>query len=253
MSNKSNDAPESAIGLLNEKPLHAALKAWYAQPGDQLEVPVDGYVIDIVRGDLLLEIQTGNFAGIKPKLHKLIDGHCIRLIYPIAQEKWILKPAQEKAGGMTRRKSPKRGRVEDLFWETVSFPHLLTHRNFALEVMLVQVEEVWRAAGKRAWRRRGWRVDERRLLEVVDRRLFATPQHWRALLPPTLPDPFTTRDLADATGVTQRLAQKMVYCLRAMNVIDLVAKQGRFNLYTRDDFSQSGQSRRQQTDSCDQR
>src|SRR5262245_62323945 len=32
----------SRIGLLNEKPLHAALKAWYAQPGDQFEVPLDG-------------------------------------------------------------------------------------------------------------------------------------------------------------------------------------------------------------------
>ena len=28
----------SGIGLLNEKPLHASLKQWYAQPGDQFEV-----------------------------------------------------------------------------------------------------------------------------------------------------------------------------------------------------------------------
>ena len=44
----------SEIGTLNEKPLHAALKAWYAQPGDRLEVAVDGFVVDIVRGDLLI-------------------------------------------------------------------------------------------------------------------------------------------------------------------------------------------------------
>ena len=57
----------SDIGLLNEKPLHASLKEWYAQPGDRFEVAVDGFVIDIVRDDLLLEIQTGNFASIKSK------------------------------------------------------------------------------------------------------------------------------------------------------------------------------------------
>ena len=226
----------STIGLLNEKPLHAALKAWYAQAGDELEVAVDGYVIDIVRGDLLLEIQTGNFAGMKTKLHDLLQDHQLRLIYPVIQEKWILKPRADTTGTMTRRKSPKRGRVEDLFWETVSFPHLLTHDNFALEVLLVQAEEVWRRAEKtRGWRRRGWRVDEHRLLEVVDRRLFATSQHWRALLPSTLPDPFTTRDLADATGIRLRLAQKMVYCLRAMGMIDMVGKRGRFNQYARVD------------------
>ena len=55
----------SGIGLLNEKPLHASLKEWCAQPGDQFEVAVDGFVIDIVRDDLLLEIQTGNLASIK--------------------------------------------------------------------------------------------------------------------------------------------------------------------------------------------
>jgi hypothetical protein len=32
-----------------EKSLHAALKAWYTRPGDQLETRVSGYVIDIIR------------------------------------------------------------------------------------------------------------------------------------------------------------------------------------------------------------
>jgi len=53
------------IGTLNEKSLHADLKKWYTQPGDQLEVPLDGYYIDIVRDDMLIEIQTRNFSSIK--------------------------------------------------------------------------------------------------------------------------------------------------------------------------------------------
>jgi hypothetical protein len=61
----------AGIGVLNEKPLHAALKQWYAQPGDGLEVTVDGFVIDIVRGHQLIEIQTGHFAAIKKKLSTL--------------------------------------------------------------------------------------------------------------------------------------------------------------------------------------
>ncbi len=58
----------SGIGLLNEKPLHASLKEWYAQPGDRFEQPVDGYVVDVVREGLLLEIQTANFSSIKTKM-----------------------------------------------------------------------------------------------------------------------------------------------------------------------------------------
>ena len=58
------------ISTLNEKSLHAALKEWYARRGDRLEVSVDGFLVDIVRPrrgkrarDLLVEIQTGNFAN----------------------------------------------------------------------------------------------------------------------------------------------------------------------------------------------
>src|SRR5919106_3118329 len=79
------------IGLINEKPLHASLKQWYARPGDRFEVPVDGFVIDIVRDDLLIEIQTRNFASIKSKLTKLVCCHKVRLVYPIVQEKWIVR------------------------------------------------------------------------------------------------------------------------------------------------------------------
>src|SRR5215208_3427729 len=75
----------SGIGLLNEKPLHASLKQWYARPGDRIEVPVDGFVIDIVRDDLLIEIQTRNFASLKSKLTKLARSHPVRLVYPIIQ------------------------------------------------------------------------------------------------------------------------------------------------------------------------
>jgi len=221
----------SGIGLLNEKPLHASLKEWYAQSGDQFEEKVDGFVIDIVRNDLLLEIQTGNFASIKSKLTKLARTHRIRLIYPIAQEKWIIKQARDNGGGVTRRKSPKRGRVEDLFREMVSFPHLLVNPNFSLEVVLIREEEVRRYEGKRNWRRRGWVTEERRLLEVVDRRLFEEAADLQTLLPDKLGESFTTRDLAEAIGIRRQLAQKMAYCLHKVRVVELIGKRGRANLY----------------------
>jgi hypothetical protein len=83
----------SKIGTLNEKPLHEALKRWYAQPGDIFEAPVDGFVVDIVRGDLLIEIQTRNFSAIKRKLEQLLISHSVRLVYPIPSEKWITAEA----------------------------------------------------------------------------------------------------------------------------------------------------------------
>jgi hypothetical protein len=220
----------SGIGLLNEKPLHASLKRWYARPGDRLEVAVDGFVVDIDRDDLLIEIQTGHFASIKSKLARLTRSHPVRLIYPIAHEKWIVRPAAEDRGGVIRRKSPRRGRLEDLFRELVSIPHLLSERNFSLEVLLTQEEEVRRYEGKRRGRRRGWVTEERRLLEVLDRRLFGESADWLGLLPEGLGS-FTTSDLAAGMGTARDLAQKMAYCLRNGRVIELVGRRGRANLY----------------------
>ena len=221
----------AGIGLLNEKHLHASLKEWYGRPGDRFEVSVDGFVIDIVRDDLLLEIQTGGFAAIKSKLVKLARSHRIRLIYPIAQEKWIIKPATNHGGGVTRRKSPRRGRIEDLFWEMVSLPQLPANPNFSLEVLLTREEEVRRHDGNRRWRTKGWVTEERRLVEVADRRLLEKPGDWQALLPEGSGESFTAKDLAEALEIRKQLARRMAYCLCRANMIRLVGKQGRAHLY----------------------
>ncbi len=223
------------IGLLNEKPLHASLKQWYARPGDRFEVPVNGFVIDIVRDDLLIEIQTGNFASIKSKLTHLARSHQVRLIYPIAQEKWIVRLATDDGNGVMRRKSPKRGRLEDLFWEMVSIPQLLLNPNFSLEVLMIRDEEVRRYDAKRCWRRRGWVIHERRLLEILERRLFGQSADWLGFLPEGL-ESFTTRDLATGMNTGRAsaslgLAQRMAYCLRKASMIELIGKRGRANLY----------------------
>jgi hypothetical protein len=221
------------IGLLNERPLHAALKNWYARPNDRFEVPVDGFVIDIVRGDLLIEIQTGGFSTIRQKLIDLVARHPVRLVYPIARERWLVKLPRKRGERATRRKSPKRGALEELFTELVSFPELLMERNFSLDVLMIREEEVRRYDGKRRWRRRGWVTEERRLLEVLESRRFERPEDVGRLVPTDLPQRFTTSDLAKALGRPRWFAQKMAYCLRKMGIVSAVGKQGKAILYVR--------------------
>jgi phage anti-repressor protein len=222
----------SRIGLLNEKPLHASLKQWYARPGDRFEVPVDGFVVDIVRDDLLIEIQTRNFSSINSKLCKLTQSYEVRLVYPVVQEKWIVRLDGNGGGIEVRRKSPKRGRLEDLFRELVSIPQLLSNPNFSLEVLMIREEEVRRYEKKRRWRRKGWVVEGRRLVDVLDRRLFRRSADWLAFVPNELQS-FTTKDLATVADTGRELAQKMAYCLRHARMIELIGRQGRANLYRR--------------------
>jgi hypothetical protein len=231
-----SDGPNHAnrqIGTLNEKSLHAALKRWYARPHDLFEVPLDGYVIDIVQDDLLVEIQTRNFSAIKRKMLTLASSHPLRLVYPIAREKWIVKLAEDERSRLGRRKSPKRGAVEQVFQELVSFPQLLRAPNFSLHVLLIQEEELRRHDKRRGWRRKGWVTHERRLIQVVDQRLFETPRDLAALIPDSLEEPFTTSELATAIAKPRWLAQKMAYCLREMGALTAVGKRGNAIQYSR--------------------
>lgn len=223
---------ESGVGTLREKALHAELKSWYAQPGDRMEVPVDRYVIDLVRDDLLIEIQTRNFSAMKGKLRTLLKDHQIRLVHPIAAEKWIVKE-DDVGGPISRRKSPKKGSFVDVFAELVSFPDLVLESGLSVHLLLTSEEEARRHEPGKAWRRNGWVIQERRLLAVHDSKLFKTPGDLAGLLPETLDEEFTTANLAEALARPRRLAQQMVYCLKHAGAITAVGKVGNTIVYAR--------------------
>src|SRR5689334_5667467 len=97
------------IGELREGSLHAAVKAVLAEPGDLLEVPVERFVIDLVRADgELVEVQTGGFGALGAKLDALLDRHRVRIVHPVAAERRIVR-VDEHGEVVAARRSPKRG------------------------------------------------------------------------------------------------------------------------------------------------
>ncbi len=220
----------NGIGMLRETGLHAALKRWYAQPGDEFETTLDGYVIDIRRGGLLIEIQTRSFFSMRRKLLALAERYPVRVVHPVPERKWIVR-LDRRGREIVRRRSPKAGRIEALFKELVSIPDLVGHPNLTFDVAITHEDEVWQQTGRRAWRRKGWCVVGRRLVEVVRVVPFADAADFAALLPPELPQPFSARDLAAAAGITLNLAYKMIYCLRRMRALEVAGKRGRAAVY----------------------
>ena len=216
----------TTIGLLNEKPLHAALKEWYRCEGDEVEVPLEGFVVDLVRDGLLVEIQTRGFSSMRRKFDRLLDLHPIRLVYPVAAKKWIVK-LDEHGREASRRRSPKRGIAADVCAELVSFPSLLSHPNFTLEVALIEEEEIRRPDARKGWRRGGFVIEERRLVGVLDVVEFTCPDDLLVLLPDDLPDPFTTGDLATGLGRSRHLAQEVAYCLRVSGAVETAGRDKR--------------------------
>lgn len=219
------------IGSLNETPFHAELKRRLAPPGSRFEVDVDGYVVDVVADNLLIEVQTRNVSGMRPKLAALLPEHRLRLVLPVAEHKWIVRCHAD--GTRTRRRSPKRGRREDIFRELVSIPELLAHPNFEIEVALTEQAELRRHEPGKAWRRQGWVVVGRELLAVTGRHVLRRPADLLGFLPEGLPTPFTTADVAARGRLPRRTAQEAAYCLRALELITPVGKTGNAVLYQR--------------------
>jgi len=218
-----------AMGV-TEQSLHNQLKDYYAGEVDQVEATVEGYIVDVVKGGVLIEVQTGNFGSIRQKLLDLLRSHRVRLVHPVPLNKWIIRvgPGGEQ---VSRRRSPKRGRVEEVFDEMVYTPELASVPGFELEVAMVDAEELWIDDGKGSWRRRRWSIADRRLLSVQERHLFTCPADYLRLLPGQLHGGFTARELAQESRLSSGLSQKMVYTMRKMGLLEAAGKRGRSNLY----------------------
>jgi len=225
------DAPLPLIGTLGERSLHASLKEHFTRPGDRVEEKVAGYWVDICRDDELVEIQTGSFSGMKRKLEALLPGRAVRVVYPVALEKWITRLAKDGSTLVSRRKSPKRGSLYDLFDELVSFPHLVKDPNFSLEVVLVREEELRCEDGRGSWRRKGVSIRDHVLLDIAAQESFRHPGDFLRLLPPDWTGPSTNKELSSALKQPRFRIARMTYCLLRMGLLKVQGKRGNSLLY----------------------
>ena len=213
---------QTGININNEKSLHSSIKQWYAVPGDRLEVKVDKYIIDLVREDSLIEIQTKNFSAIGNKLRNLVKYNKVMLVHPIAIEKYIV--TIEGLDVTSRRKSPKKGKLVDLFDELIRIPDLMSEDNFILEILMTKEEEIRCNDGKGSWRRKGISIRDRKLIEVVEKVTFKEKKDFLIFLPTQLSDSFTNKNLAEELSISIYKARKISYCLRKMDLIKETSK-----------------------------
>ncbi len=129
------------IGTLSERALHRILKL-AIEPNEAFhEQKVLGSVADIKNENGIVEIQTRAFEKMRPKLEKLLPHFPVTLVYPIAREKrlhWIDPVTKEIS---EPRKSPKKGKPADAFFELYKIRSLLSHENLTLKLLLLDMEE----------------------------------------------------------------------------------------------------------------
>jgi hypothetical protein len=220
-----------------ETTLHRQLKALYAGADARTEQRLAGftYRIDAVRGDQLVEIQHGSLAAIRDKIARLLVRHRVLVVKPIVIRKTLVNLSRKGGRELSRKASPKRGHVLDLFAELVYFTRVFPHANLTLEPPLVEIEERrYPGHGKRRrWRAKDFVVADQRLVAVTGVERYATCADLWRLVPAGLAEPFHTGELAEALAVRRPIAQRIAYCLRKTGAADVTGKRGNAWLYRR--------------------
>jgi hypothetical protein len=223
---------EIAIGTLNEYTIHNQLKSIYAGKNDKTEQKLCGYFIDIVKKRCLIEIQTGNFLQIKPKLKKLLGTHKILLVHNIPQTKWLVK-LDEKGDLISKRKSTKKGSVFYVFNELIYLLDIITDRNLSLEIIITEEEEIRTDDGKGSWRRKGVSIKDRKLISIVSKKKFSKVEDYLDILPEGMVEPFSSKSLAAELNISVVLSRKIIYFFKKIKAIRMTGKDGNMLLYKR--------------------
>jgi hypothetical protein len=216
-----------------ETSLHRELKKLYAGDNAQTEVVLDKYRIDVVSGELLIEIQHGSLAAIRQKIRRLVDDHQVLVVKPIVARKLLVKQNGPQGKIVSRRLSPKRGKLLDIFDDLVYFTRVFPHPRLTLEIVLVEVEE-WRYPGhgrRRRWRRDDQIVSDQKLISVGQSVRLSSAADLVQLVPGRLPKNFHTGHIAELAGVGRHIAQRIAYCLREMRAVEQTGKQGNTLMY----------------------
>jgi hypothetical protein len=221
-----------------ETSLHRALKQLYAKDPEHTEVRIGGFRIDAVDHEQLVEIQHGSLGAIREKIGKLIAEHRVLVVKPIVARKTLVRLDAPGGEVISRRLSPKQGRLLDLFDDLVHFTRVFPHRRLVLEAVMVEVEE-WRYPGhgrRRRWHKRDYQIDDQKLIGVQSRHSLATAADLCRLLPADLPQPFHTGHLSELLGIPRRQSQCIAYCLRHCGAVREAGKLGNKRLYAKRRF-----------------
>ncbi|MFG0286895.1 MAG: hypothetical protein ACF8CQ_01900 [Rhodopirellula sp. JB044] len=222
-----------------ETSLHQQLKTHYATSPEQIEVAMGAYRIDVVRGDELIEIQCASLSAIRRKVRDLLRRHDVRIVKPSVSRTRICKREKKGAEPVSRRLSPKKGQVHDLFEELIYLRDVFPHPRLTVEIPIIDVNQyrlVTKKKRRRRWRDPGYIIEDTELTQIHESiELRGAVDLWRLLAEPDattkadgecpVPDhlvdvEFNTLDLANAIGCARWIAQRIAYVMRHAGAIE---------------------------------
>ncbi len=229
---EENVPSDGGIGTLGEKPLHAVLKRFFQPDSTCREVPVGRYVADSKEGDHITEIQTRSLGSLCPKLTAFSkEEYTVTVVYPHPAVRRLAWIAPDGTVGSLRTVTRK-GDIPSAFTELYRLRPVLTLPRLTLRVVLLAVDDYRIREEGTGPKKRGHSLRYARIpVDIIGQYVLETPDDYRALLPPHLPDTFTAKTLCDRMGIPKRQQSRGIAVLCTAGVIEKIGRQGRAFLY----------------------
>lgn len=242
------------IGTLGEKQMHAAIKRFICPDESKHEILIDGsagciarteeetdnqkikkrrFVADILDGNTIYEIQTGGFSPLRDKIAWILENttYNVMVIHPIAETKWV-STINNKTGNIeNRKKSPQKGRVEDIASELYFFRDFLPSPRFSLVVLMMEGEQYKKNMQTDGRKRPRYRKYELIPISLLRAYIFKGIEDYKLFLPDSLPNPFCVKNYSEKTKIRGIDAYSIVKTLMHIGLVEPHGNLGRAAAY----------------------
>lgn len=242
------------IGRLAEKQMHAAIKRFICPDESKHEVLIDGsagcrinndestdgkakrkrrFVADILNGNTIYEIQTGGFSPLRDKIQWILDNtrYNVLVIHPIAETKWVSLINSKSGSIENRKKSPQKGKVEDIASELYFFRDFLSSPRFSLVILMMEAEQYKKNMQTDGRKRPRYRKYELIPISLLRAHIFKSIEDYKYFLPDDLPNPFCVKNYSEKTKIRGMDAYSIVKTLLHIGLIEEAGNLGRAAAY----------------------
>lgn len=208
MEKEKTGGESSAFTVYNERGLHRALKRRFCPDEDGHEVKIGKYVADALRGNEIIEIQTGSLSPLAKKLEFYLNEteHEVLVVHPVARDRRLIWIDEETGEAKpSSRLSPKHGSVADGIADLLYVGELIGRERLSFCIILMEIDELRALDGYgKAKKIRATSLD-RLAGEVYEEIYIRSVDDIAALILPLLPEgEFGREDLARSLGLGGR-------------------------------------------------
>jgi len=224
---------KASIGVYNEKLLHQILKDRYTGEDGAQEVPVGPFTADILKGNEIIEIQTGGFYPLRAKLEYYMKntGYSVNIVHPVVSRRWLVWVSPETGETVSRRRSPKKEEVRSLLREIFWISEYIGSPRLKITAAELCIEEIRLLDGWSADKKKGSSCHKKIPLEFYGESVLATASDFASLLPAALPEEFTRGEYQALCGVRSLALSSEINALCAIGVIEKAGRRGRNIIY----------------------